>query len=131
MLIDLKGIVAAVIVTALLAVSGWALRQWRKPLLAVARRASQFRQSMAGRALQRTQKRLVEDAASVNEQVVVRHTGLKPTKVVWDGACPDHEWYFRRDLPMYRRYLNDGRTPPLKSRLGNPPKVGTRRPCPC
>jgi hypothetical protein len=110
----------------------WAINRWRRRLTMILRQTIvRLRRTTNARALQKERARWVRDALRAKEQVATRRDGHKPTKVTWEGACPDEEWYFGGDRVTYQKYMRDRLAPPLRSYLGRPPRLGTRRPCPC
>jgi hypothetical protein len=82
-------------------------------------------------AWKRKRERWIREATRMGETVVVRHIGANPTRTIYEGACADEEWYFRGNLPLLKRYVSERRAPHLKSSLGRPPRLGTRKPCRC
>ena len=123
----LSSVVATLIAAGLLA--AFARRRSLRAKLLLALRG--FRRRKTEYALNRKRERWVREAMAAGETVAVRHIGANPTRTIYEGACKDEEWYFRGNLPLLKQYVSERRSPHLKSSLGRPPRLGTRKPCRC
>jgi hypothetical protein len=104
----------------------------RKSVVKMARRRREaIARPILSHARQTTRTRQIHRAQQANEQVLVAVRGSSPREAIWEGACPEREYYFEGNLPDYKQSLSERRTPPLTSRIGKAPRVGTRRPCRC
>lgn len=124
----IENIVGALVLTALVGASTWALRRWGASLLEASVRAARTGWGALLRVSQRSLMRLrVARAARGGGDIAVEVVGINPTRVTWTGAQPSVGWYYR-DRRKYRSDLQAGKVPPTRAFCcGKPPRVGTRR----
>jgi hypothetical protein len=109
----------------------WGSASCRSAIAAGLNAIAQVKRHFRLRASVQQRERWIREAELANESVVIRHEGRQPTKAIFDGACSGETFHFNGDYALYRRSMHDRRVPHARSYPGRPPRVGTRRPCPC